>query len=77
MRDPREIEVCVLGNDAPLVSVPGEIFPSREFYSYEAKYIDGSSELLIPAPISAELSRRSRIWRFEPTGLLIAPAWPG
>jgi len=50
----REIEVAVLGNDAPQASVPGEILPSREFYSYEAKYIDNASGLLIPAPIPAE-----------------------
>jgi D-alanine-D-alanine ligase len=50
----REIEVSVLGNDDPIASVPGEILPSREFYSYAAKYIDNSSELLIPAPISSE-----------------------
>jgi D-alanine-D-alanine ligase len=48
----REIEVSVLGNDDPLASVPGEIIPSREFYSYAAKYIDEASQLLIPAPIS-------------------------
>jgi D-alanine-D-alanine ligase len=48
----REIEVSVLGNDIPQVSVPGEVIPSREFYSYEAKYIDNASQLLIPAPIS-------------------------
>lgn len=58
VRDPREIEVSVLGNDAPIVSIPGEIDPSREFYSYEAKYIDGSSALFIPAPISAEMTRQ-------------------
>ena len=52
--DAREIEVSVLGNDEPLASVPGEIIPSREFYSYAAKYIDGDSELLIPAPLDAE-----------------------
>ncbi len=52
--DAREIEVSVLGNDDPIASVPGEIIPSREFYSYAAKYIDQSSELLIPAPISPE-----------------------
>jgi len=52
--DAREIEVSVLGNDDPIASVPGEIIPSREFYSYAAKYIDASSELLIPAPISLE-----------------------
>jgi D-alanine-D-alanine ligase len=50
----REIEVSVLGNDDPIASVPGEIIPSREFYSYAAKYIDNSSDLLIPAPISPE-----------------------
>lgn len=50
--DAREIEVSVLGNDHPQASVPGEVLPSREFYSYEAKYIDNRSELLIPAPLS-------------------------
>jgi D-alanine-D-alanine ligase len=54
--DAREIEVGVLGNDDPVASVPGEIIPSREFYSYAAKYIDNSSELLIPAPLSVEQS---------------------
>ena len=48
----REIEVSVLGNQFPIASVPGEIIPSREFYDYEAKYIDDSSKLLIPAPLS-------------------------
>jgi D-alanine-D-alanine ligase len=56
----REIEVSVLGNDAPVASVPGEILPSREFYSYEAKYIDGKSGLVIPAPLSAEQAERIR-----------------
>jgi D-alanine-D-alanine ligase len=50
----REIEISVLGNDEPEASVPGEIIPSREFYSYAAKYVDDSSELIIPAPISPE-----------------------
>lgn len=52
--DAREIEVSVLGNDEPVASIPGEIIPSREFYSYEAKYVDDASELLIPAPIPPE-----------------------
>ena len=52
----REIEVSVLGNENPRASVPGEILPSDEFYSYKAKYIDGKSELFIPASISKELS---------------------
>jgi D-alanine-D-alanine ligase len=50
----REIEVSVLGNDTRIVSVPGEIIPSREFYSYAAKYLDNTSQLLIPAPLSPE-----------------------
>ena len=50
----REIELSVLGNQIPRVSIPGEIRPTAEFYSYEAKYHDDSSELLIPAPISQE-----------------------
>ena len=54
----REIEVSVLGNEQPQASVPGEIIPSREFYSYEAKYIDDLSDLLIPAPIPPEVARR-------------------
>ena len=51
--DAREIEVSVLGNDEPLASVPGEIVPCNEFYDYAAKYLDGESDLLIPAPIPA------------------------
>jgi D-alanine-D-alanine ligase len=47
----REIECSVLGNDEPRASLPGEIVPSHEFYDYEAKYIDESSRLLIPAPL--------------------------
>jgi D-alanine-D-alanine ligase len=56
----RELEVSVLGNDSPIASVPGEILPSREFYSYEAKYIDENSELLIPAPIDENTARLVR-----------------
>jgi len=47
----REIEVSVLGNDEPVASMPGEILPSREFYSYESKYIDGTSGYDIPAKL--------------------------
>jgi D-alanine-D-alanine ligase len=59
----REIEVSVLGNDDPIASVPGEIIPSREFYSYEAKYFDegeDASKLLIPAPLSPEMTEQVR-----------------
>jgi D-alanine-D-alanine ligase len=48
----REIECAVLGNDEPQASVPGEIVPGREFYDYEAKYLDDSSRTIIPAPLT-------------------------
>jgi D-alanine-D-alanine ligase len=47
----REIECSVLGNDYPIVSVPGEIVPKREFYDYEAKYLDDNTELIVPAQL--------------------------
>jgi D-alanine-D-alanine ligase len=47
----REIEISVLGNETPDVSIAGEIVPGDEFYSYRAKYLDDTSELRIPAPI--------------------------
>lgn len=53
----REIECAVLGNDDPECSVPGEIIPGREFYDYEAKYLDGSSEVVIPAALTATQTR--------------------
>jgi D-alanine-D-alanine ligase len=49
--DARELEISVLGNDQPIASIVGEIVPSNEFYDYAAKYIDDTSELLVPAPI--------------------------
>jgi D-alanine-D-alanine ligase len=51
----REIEVSVLGNEHPKASVAGEVRPSNEFYDYDAKYIDGKSELIIPANLADEL----------------------
>ncbi len=56
----REIECAVLGNDAPIASVLGEIIPSNEFYDYEAKYVDGKSRALIPAPLPRALSSKIR-----------------
>jgi D-alanine-D-alanine ligase len=47
----REIECAVLGNDQPRTSVAGEILPSREFYDYEAKYLDDGSKTVIPADL--------------------------
>lgn len=51
----REIEVSVLGNDNPKASLPGEIIPTHEFYSYDAKYIDEQgARFEIPAKLSKE-----------------------
>lgn len=58
--DVREVEVSVLGNEDPQTSVCGEVLPSREFYSYESKYIDGTSGLVIPAQIPDEVSDKVR-----------------
>ena len=56
----REIECAVLGNEAPEASVPGEIVPSREFYDYEAKYLDNGSRLIIPAPLAEDQAAQVR-----------------
>nr|AXL06707.1 D-alanine--D-alanine ligase A [uncultured bacterium] len=50
----REIECAVLGNDDPETSLPGEVIPSREFYDYEAKYLDEGSRTVVPADLTAE-----------------------
>ena len=55
----REIECAVLGNDEPEASVPGEIVPSREFYDYEAKYLDEGSKTLIPGADHRRADRRA------------------
>jgi D-alanine-D-alanine ligase len=56
--DAREIECAVLGNEKAAASVPGEILPSREFYDYEAKYLDTQSRSEIPAKITDVLTRK-------------------
>jgi D-alanine-D-alanine ligase len=59
--DAREIEVSVLGNEDPDISVPGEILIKKEgFYDYEAKYIEGGMELVVPAPIRDEITQEIR-----------------
>jgi D-alanine-D-alanine ligase len=50
----REIEVAVLGDDPPEASVPGEIVPGDDFYSYADKYETSGAQLLAPAPLSPE-----------------------
>lgn len=56
----REIEVAVLGNDAPRASVGGEIVASNEFYDYDAKYVDGKSEAIIPADLPEAVAKQIR-----------------
>jgi D-alanine-D-alanine ligase len=56
----REVEVSVLGNDAPEASVPGEVLPGKEWYDYEAKYTEGIAKLVIPAPLTPELTAEFR-----------------
>jgi len=54
MENCHEVECAVLGNQNPEPSILGEIIPGDEFYSYETKYIDNKSQLVIPAPIDEE-----------------------
>lgn len=59
----QEVEVAVLGSRfAPTVSYPGEIAPTAEFYSYDAKYNDDTSALYIPARVSDEITERLRAY---------------
>jgi D-alanine-D-alanine ligase len=50
----REIEVAVLGSLHPEASLPGEVVPGAEFYTYADKYEDDAAQLLAPAPLSEE-----------------------
>jgi len=56
----REVEVSVLGNEDPQTSVCGEVLPSREFYSYESKYVDGTSGLVIPSQLPDAVTNKIR-----------------
>jgi D-alanine-D-alanine ligase len=56
----RELECGVLGNDAPEASVVGEVIPGHEFYDFEAKYLDESLKLEIPAQIPDAVWARVR-----------------
>jgi D-alanine-D-alanine ligase len=58
--DAREVEVAVLGNEAPEASVPGEIVPTHEFYDYEAKYHDDSTQLVVPADLDEATTQQLR-----------------
>ncbi len=54
----REIEVGVLGNDNPIASIPGEIMPKDDFYTYSAKYLDDTTDLSIPARLDDNTAAR-------------------
>jgi D-alanine-D-alanine ligase len=56
----REIELSVLGNDDPSVSVPGEVLPAGEFYDYRAKYLDDNAKLIIPAVLEETEAREAQ-----------------
>ena len=58
--DAREIEVSVLGNHRPRASVPGEVVPGHEFYTFEDKYLDDTCQLLAPAPLQTEQAEEAR-----------------
>ena len=70
-REVRELECAVLGNREPRAAGPGEIVPGREFYDYRAKYLEDTSQLLVPAPVgsgtAAEL-RRMAVEAFQVLG---------
>jgi D-alanine-D-alanine ligase len=61
----REFEVAVLGNDAPVASVVGEIIPGKEFYDYEAKYLSEGSVPVIPADITRAEEKQIRAMAVE------------
>jgi D-alanine-D-alanine ligase len=56
--NPLEVEVAILGNNDPKASIPGQIIPTGEFYDFNAKYVDSSAQLVIPARISHQMSER-------------------
>ena len=59
--DAREVEVAALGNEDPKISLPGEIsITTNEFYDYEAKYVEGGMELIVPADIPDDTAEELR-----------------
>jgi D-alanine-D-alanine ligase len=74
VEEAREIECAVLGNDAAVASVCGEIVPRGEFYDYAAKYLEADgADLRIPADIPAEVSQR--IQRMALTAFEAVECW--
>ncbi len=58
--DARELSCAVIGNNAPLASVVGEVLVQRDFYDYTAKYLDGSTQTVVPAPIPRSVALKLR-----------------
>jgi D-alanine-D-alanine ligase len=56
----RELECAVLGNDAPMASLPCEILPSREFYDYDDKYLLDRAQTQVPADLPVEKTEELR-----------------
>lgn len=56
----RELETAVLGNEEPVAAVVGEVLPAEEFYSYDAKYNNAASTLVIPAVLPEGVSDKIR-----------------
>ncbi|HEY1946184.1 MAG TPA: D-alanine--D-alanine ligase family protein [Bryobacteraceae bacterium] len=50
----REFECAVLGGDEPTASIPCEIIPSQDFYTYEDKYLLNQARIELPAKLSAD-----------------------
>jgi D-alanine-D-alanine ligase len=65
IKNAREIECSVLGNDTPGASVPGEIVSSNEFYDYDAKYVDGKSRAVIPAKLSPSVTKKVQAYAVQ------------
>ncbi|MDZ7800583.1 MAG: D-alanine--D-alanine ligase family protein [Trueperaceae bacterium] len=64
--DGRELEVAVLGNEAPQASPPGEIrVPKGAFYDYAHKYQDGATELRVPAPLDPATANAVQAWAVQ------------
>ena len=70
VRNAREIECSVLGNDDPAASVLGEVIPSNEFYDYDAKYIDGKTTEIIPAKLPKHITKKIQTYALDAFRLL-------
>lgn len=60
LEKPMEIEISILGNENPIASIPGEIVPGDDFYTYDDKYINGISVLNIPAELPQTMAESIR-----------------